>query len=72
LKAYQSVLVLTWDIVERATGVAHADDLELKMWEISNVAAKDPSTASQHSTEMTPSGLLRMHIFEMSEITKAI
>jgi len=24
LKAYQSVLVLTWDIVERATGVAHA------------------------------------------------
>jgi len=52
--------------------VAHADDLELKMWEISNVAAKDPSTASQHSTEMTPSVLLRMHIFEMSEITKAI
>lgn len=78
MKTYHAVLVLTWDIVERATGAAHAGHLELKMWEILNVAANDPAVhqtvrvlKAEHSTEMMPSGLLRMHIFEMSEITEA-
>lgn len=58
--------------------MANAGHLELKTWEILNVTAKGPAVdqtvrvlKAEHSPDMTPSGLLRMHIFEMSEITEA-